>query len=128
MNTCNCEHTESCHVVDELSDAKGEIEKLNQVKTIMIQDGPLVAAYKESQLQLSDAKEQLQAYYNEAADGWEKFRQAESQLTTAKVEVETVNEQYSALLNATRILAFAARGYFLKYASVFSRSSEAIIS
>jgi len=28
VNTCTCEHTESCHVADELSDAKGKIERL----------------------------------------------------------------------------------------------------
>jgi len=28
VNTCTCEHTESCHVADELSDAKKEIERL----------------------------------------------------------------------------------------------------
>jgi len=82
VNTCTCEHTESCDVADQLSNAIDEIERLTIV--VETQTGCIV----KEQSQLSDAKkeiEQLKVTHINQADVINR------QLTTATLEIDRVN-------------------------------------
>jgi len=50
-------------------------------------------------VKLEFANAEIQAYYNEAADGWGKFRQAESQLIALQAKVEKLRD---AIIEALR--------------------------
>jgi len=88
MNTCTCEHTESCHVVDQLSDAKREIEILTsvvetQTKCIVKEQDQLTAATLEIDRINQVAEEEL----NEANGNMKKL-QDEILRVTGELSIE----------------------------------------
>jgi len=92
VNTCNCEHTESCDVVDQLSDAKKEIETLNEQCSVL----PMWVMKEEMKSELTTAKveiEQLKITHINQADV---INRHYADLTAAKEEIKELKLEFIA--------------------------------
>jgi len=131
MNTCTCDHTESCYVVDQLTDAKTEIERLHPCHQFALRLPP-GRSFNEFDGNISGRLYAMKREHDEAV----------SQLSDAKTEIEqlkathinqadVINRQYDRLtainLEITRINGVAEKE-LNKVSAKMERLDEAVKS